>query len=420
LKLLAIEKKCASGMVRLRGWLTRPDAAGEVELYFAFPEELAPLVAEHADAFVPALLPPAMAHGTPLEIAPPVSRRLWSQLPRIQEILADWFPGALRSVPVHAGALRGASRAPTELTGAFFSLGVDSFHTLLRHERESESRERITHLIHMDGFERALHKTGDGRAAPVAETIRRVASHFGKQAICGETNLRDCFPLHWGAYYHGAGLASVGLALSGGLSRVLIPSSFAWRHVLPWASSPIVDPLWSSDDLEILHDGTGVDRARKVFDTILRHPEALQWLRVCHRNAGGAGNCGFCNKCVRTMVTLEIAGVLHESAAFPRPLPRDFWRYLEIKRSGVPFEEDNLRLARELGAPRWLVAGLERAVRVGRLEVLRQREGTLGLGRALLDLAWERSYGDAVQHLRARRLRTAHRAARGRSSRPQP
>jgi hypothetical protein len=385
----------------------------------AFPEELAPLVAEHADAFVPALLPPAMAHGAPLEIAPPISRRLWSQLPRIQEILADWFPGALRSVPVHASALRGAGRAPTELTGAFFSLGVDSFHTLLRHEHELESRERITHLIHMDGFERALHKTGEGRAAPVAATVRRVANHFGKQAICGETNLRDCFPLQWGAYYHGGGLASVALALSGGLSRALIPSSFAWRHVLPWASSPIVDPLWSSDDLEILHDGTGVDRARKVFDTILRHPEALQWLRVCHRNAGGRGTAASATSACAPWSRCRSPGCWR-SRAFPRPLPRDFWRYLEIKRSGVPFEEDNLRLARELGAPPWLVAGLERAVRVGRLEVLRQREGTLGLGRALLDFAWERTYGDAVQHLRARRLRTAQRATRARAPRPHP
>ena len=412
LKLLAVEKRRVGGWVRLSGWLTRPDAAGEAELYFAFPEEFAPLVAEHADAFVPALLLPAMAHGSPLEIAPSISRRLFGQLPRIQEIFADWFPGALEVVPVHASELRAADGAAPGQTGTFFSLGVDSFHTLLRHEEEVPGRERITHLIFMDGFERALHKTGDGRARAVAATVRQVARSLGKQAICGETNLRDCFPLDWGAYYHGAGLASVALALSGGLSRVLIPSSFAWRHVMPWASSPIVDPLWSSDDLEILHDGTAVDRARKIADTILRHPGALQWLRVCHRNAGGAGNCGFCNKCVRTMITLEIAGALNGSGAFPRALQRDFWRYLEIKRSGVPFEEDNLRLARERNAAPWLVAGLERAVRVGRMEMLRRREGTLGFGRDLLALGWERTIGDARQRLRARRLRAAHRLTR--------
>jgi hypothetical protein len=46
LKLVAVEKRRVGGWVRLSGWLTHPGAAGEAELYFAFPEELAPLVAE--------------------------------------------------------------------------------------------------------------------------------------------------------------------------------------------------------------------------------------------------------------------------------------------------------------------------------------------------------------------------------------
>ncbi len=60
--------------------------------------------------------------------------------------------------------------------------------------------------------------------------------------------------------------------------------------------------------------------------------------------------------------------------------------------------EGNLCLARERGAPRWLIRGLERAAAFGQLEIIRRRRGDLRFMKDLLQLASERTYGRVRLH----------------------
>lgn len=399
MKLLGVEKRVADGTVRLSGYFQRPGNPEQLEAFFEYPEEFASLVAENADPFVPALLLPAMAERDTLEILPPVSRRLWNNLPLIQHIFGAWYPEALAPVPVHTRHFREAAPVAKDCTGAFFSLGVDSFDTLLRHEGHAAGRHKITHLIYMTGFESSLRQGTDGRELPVIEGVQEAARHWGKKAICGRTNLRDCSSLRWGGYYHGAGLAATALSLALGLDRVLVPAGPAWQFFVINPSNPITDPLWSSDDMEIIYDGAEYVRAQKIANTISKCPEAARRLRVCLVTEGGAGNCGFCNKCIRTMIGLEIMGVLRTCGAFPPDLPRDFWRRLQVTSAGeLTMVEGNLCLARERGAPRWLIRGLERAAAFGQLEIIRRRRGDLRFMKDLLQLASERTYGRVRLH----------------------
>jgi len=397
MKIIAFEKKIINGTVRLTGHVKR--RSGDVDLFFEYPEQFSPLVVENADPFVAALLLPAMANEEELEIVPSVSQRLWCNLPRIQEIFNSWYPDVLKPIPVHADYFHGAGPAKGS-TGAFFSLGVDSFHTLLRHEKEFPGREKITHLIYMMGFEVPLREYKDGRERSVIEDVQKVACIWGKKAICGRTNLRDCFSLDWPRQYHGSALAATALSLSAGLGRVLIPASVSWTHLVPWGSHLITDPLWSSDDLEIIHDGIGADRARKIADTVIHYPEALRRLRVCTNKRGGAGNCGFCPKCIRTMITLEIAGSLQSCRSFPSNLPHDFWRRMEFKIIAI---EANLRFAREKKAPSWIIKGLERALALSQLETLRKKRGDWGFTFDLFRLAFEKTIGRIILYPDRRR-----------------
>jgi hypothetical protein len=243
--------------------------------------------------------------------------------------------------------------------GRFFSLGVDSFYTLLRHEKEIPGREKITHLIYMMGYAVPLKEYSDGRERPVIENVQEAARIWGKKAICGRTNLRDCFSLNPSRQYHGSAMAATASSLSGGMGKVLIPASATWLRLIPWGSHPLIDPLWSSDGLEIIHDGANANRAQKVADTIIHYPEALRLLRVCINKRGGSGNCGFCIKCIRTMTTLGIAAVLQSCGSFPPQLPRDFWRRMDFK---TVFLDANLHLARDRKTHAWIIKGLERAL----------------------------------------------------------
>jgi hypothetical protein len=60
---------------------------------------------------------------------------------------------------------------------------------------------------------------------------------------------------------------------------------------------------------------------------IARHQVALDWLRVCWRNPKGAYNCGRCEKCLRTMISLHAAGAAGRCRTLPgQPDPRDVAR----------------------------------------------------------------------------------------------
>ena len=81
----------------------------------------------------------------------------------------------------------------------------------------------------------------------------------------------------------------------------------------------MLDPLWSSESLRVVHDGGAVTRIDKVRH-LADNPVALDTLRVCAVPDRATYNCCRCEKCLRTMVALEIAGVLSRSRAFPEPL----------------------------------------------------------------------------------------------------
>ena len=72
-----------------------------------------------------------------------------------------------------------------------------------------------------------------------------------------------------------------------------------------------------------IHDGTEATRLKKVISQIARSPLALEHLRVCFANEKSAYNCGQCDKCLRTMINLYVAGVLEQSSTFPHHIDPD-------------------------------------------------------------------------------------------------
>jgi hypothetical protein len=99
------------------------------------------------DAFLAAALLPAMRQGEKLEVDPklPVSGKLLGNLAQIQDIFHSWNPKDLRVVPVSATAAPG--RSLNAGVQSFFSGGVDSAYTFLRHQKE------ITHVVCIHGFD---------------------------------------------------------------------------------------------------------------------------------------------------------------------------------------------------------------------------------------------------------------------------
>lgn len=322
------------------------------EVWYKIP----PGPAQAGEALLAATLLPAMRRGLSLQIPGEVSPRLLTAIPRIQKLLQGWDARFQRViVDAHPGSVPVGARGDI---GLLFSGGVDSFYTLLKHRGE------INELIFVHGFDLPL-----GRVAlrgEISRKLRLAAAELKKPLIEVETNLRAFSDRHvpW-EMYHGAALASVALLLSPRFSRIYIAGTRHSADLVPWGSHPDLDPLWSIENMAVEHDGTEATRPEKV-KAIAADTTALKYLRVCWENRGGRYNCGRCEKCLRTMVSLRIAGALDRCATFARGLdltavarlvPPDHLRY---------HVEENLRIVEQSGADTLLANALRQSLGRGR------------------------------------------------------
>lgn len=235
---------------------------------------------------------------------PVQSPRLFGNVEAIQDTYMQWTPGMRRVEFYPSSNLHIQQRSPG--VSSFFSGGADSLHSLIVH------RDEITHLVMVHGFDMFLEDQAsfDAALAPA----REVAEIYGKKLVVVRTNLRDePHRVNW-TMGHGPALGYIALALQPIHRKVFIASTYAAWQLHRYGSHAMVDPLWSTEAVEVVHDGVYSDRVGKLR-VVAREPEALKRLRVCWQNTGSY-NCGECEKCVRTMVALKGIGAL-DSAPFP-------------------------------------------------------------------------------------------------------
>jgi hypothetical protein len=209
---------------------------------------------------------------------------------------------------------------------------VDSFYTLRAHVagQEPDERARITHGLFVHGFDLSLSNVAayEGARAGIVETL----AGLGIDLIVGRSNVQSFLPRRDWGLFHGGPLLGSALALGGGVRRFYVPASHTIGDLSPWGSSPRLDPLLSTEALEIVHDGADATRAQKTA-AIGDWPPTFGRLRVC----GSLPNCCRCEKCVRTMITLDLLGLLGRQTSFPLPLGRSHIRACRYRHGGDLF-----------------------------------------------------------------------------------
>jgi len=319
------------------------------------------------ESILAAGLLPCMQAGRSLAVEGAVSRRMLDSLPTFMEIFHGWHPH-LKPVEILGARPVERSRKPGARVGILFSGGVDTFYSLLMHQ------QHITDLIFVRGFDMELDElaTHERALAMVHET----AAHLGKGVVEVETDLRPYLTglgLRWGMHSHGPFLASIGHLLYPEFGTLYIATSMYYARIVPWSSHPLLDPLWGTEGLEFIHDGLEARRPDKVR-MLAEHDWVLQALRVCSRNPQTKLNCGRCEKCIRTMLSLEAAGALERCPTFETPLDPGRVRRLEMKRAGtLNYAQMNLDALRAAGGKEPLIRALQSAMKRSRRK-MRARE----------------------------------------------
>lgn len=281
-------------------------------IWFEVPESHAGFLSLSGNPWLACLLPLAVTTGERLQLSAPLDKSLYQGAMELMRIWEGWYP-QLHAIPIEADVLDPApSTSSLKRTMTFFSGGIDSFFTALRYEAESGSR--IDDLVKARGLDIPLQ---DAQAFErLRARLRKAADEMGMNLIDVSTNLRETRfrETKWGELSHGAALASIGLALERGWDRIVISSTHSYDSLLPWGSHPATDPLLSTTQTQIVHYGAAYNRVQKT-EAVSGSDVALRSLKVCALTRTDE-NCSACNKCYRTMITLELLGVLDRCTTF--------------------------------------------------------------------------------------------------------
>lgn len=292
--------------------------------WIEFPEEHRDEISQTADPWAVLMLPIAVMLGEDIHLDLPVDQLLFENLTGLQRIWTSWHPDlhqvgidAPRCEPVADSSDR---RDRPKRSAAFFSGGVDSLFTLLRHNDVplGQGTRAVDDLLCIAGFNTPPRST-DGMCRRLGPMAERFHKHFFPIV----TNLRYSpqpidtpysNSLHMIYLAHGAVLGTMAHLFAPRFDEVVIPGSDDYTNLEPYGSHPLTDPLFSSRRLRLIQDGATWMRVERTA-AIAEANAPLDGLHVCWQD-WELGNCSKCLKCLYTMATLDVLGASHRATSF--------------------------------------------------------------------------------------------------------
>ena len=275
-------------------------------------------------AFAVGCIIPALYFGERrLAIDQAVCPRLKEGLETVMALMHHWTGGTFKPLTIDAPLAQTAQLMEKKRHAAIFlSGGMDSLAALKlimdNYAPAHAGYPKDAILVH--GFDiggviergAKYHVFERAKAAMVpvaaAADLTLIPIYTNIRHLCDNRDL-------WLNQFFGAVLAAAVHALAPRINLAWLASSYDIPHLHPCGSHPLLDPEYSSFDLQIRHRDAGLSRVEKL-KIVSGWDTAFQNFRVCLANVPEKLNCGRCEKCVRTMLELESLGLLDQTRAF--------------------------------------------------------------------------------------------------------
>ena len=296
------------------------------ELWFAFPGGCARGVSHHLDGFAVALLPLAMTLGEDLHLEGVLSPRLFRGLGEYQRIQCAWKPTSFKPVRIRVERLHQAKPETLETgVACSYSGGIDSSYTLWRHlpDNERDPKYQISHCLMINGFDADSDIDDEGHFSRIQSSFEPMLADLGVELVLCRTNFMSFSDPRILKQSFGAMVTAPALVLGRMFSCFFVPASYRFDDFFRDGSHLMIDHLLSTESMETVHDSSHLRRPEKTA-IVSNWSASYSTLRVCsnatryQEETGLILNCSRCEKCIRTMKTLEICGNLESYRTFSR------------------------------------------------------------------------------------------------------
>ena len=298
------------------------------ELWFSVtPEYRESLCDDYADSFLLLTLLPAIKSGQDIRVEAPVSRRLLFNIRNtIQPIFARMMGKAqirIEAEPSDAVLYHGKG------VGCGCSLGVDSMSSFLRHfGQEGKDGYHVTHLTLFNSGQLGSHelKSAAENFARSVERLKPFSEAVGLPICAVDSNLNSYYLANEVTLLHSFVLrtCACAMALQKLFGNYVYASSYAVHQFQfsGWDASHMESayaPMCSTENFTLILSNPEMTRVEKT-DYIRKWPHTPEFLQVCWAEQMAYDhlrdarflegkvktNCGWCGKCMRTLLTLEI------------------------------------------------------------------------------------------------------------------
>ena len=298
------------------------------KLWFSVPSQYEDWLTDDVyDAFLVAVLYPAMYYKEDIEISGDVTKRVYYNIVSNVTAIVKMYDNSFRVPKITVSGYAKAKKGDVLHVGTGFSGGVDSFSTLYDHYFTTDDPDyKIDTLFFFH-----IGQYGDVK---LPETWERAKNRFSiTENFAKEVNINTCFmstnlfDFYLPKWEFDAGvlcrIASV-LVFQRVLKRYYISNDYSYGEMIDLGdvyrsghmdladmSNPYIMPLLSPEGLEIVCDGMQYTRGDKI-EKIADDPLVAKFLNVCiGKSTTKAVNCGICYKCLHTMLTFDIIGKLN-------------------------------------------------------------------------------------------------------------
>ena len=299
---------------------------GEHECFYSVPETYASFAdTKSSNCFLVGFLYPAMRYGEDIHVEGTVSARLLYNLNEYLVPLMASLDERLKRIRMTADATDDRGSSDAKAVGTGFSGGIDSFATIHEHyARSAPEGFKLTHLFFFNVGAHGIPKCEGDLAALERkfharyERLAGFPNEAGLPFVPVNSNIHLFHP--WG-HLEVATLATVSavMFLQKGIRRYYLASAgHPYKHLWHYLGAshrpddiaylnPLLLPWLSTESLDLVDDGTFYDRSEKTV-LVAGYEPASRYLNVCCSHDTLDTNCSICDKCCRTLLTLEILG----------------------------------------------------------------------------------------------------------------